>query len=65
MGNQTSQWFALYYLDPLDRLVKERLCIKHYTRYMDDMILVHPGKEVLNHALQEMRSLLRDLHLEC
>ncbi len=65
MGNQTSQWFALYYLDPLDRLVKEKLRIKHYTRYMDDMILVHPSKEVLNHALQEMRSLLRDLHLEC
>ena len=64
MGNQTSQWFALYYLDPLDRLVKEKLRIKHYTRYMDDMILVHPSKDVLNHALQEMRALLRDLHLE-
>ncbi|MCR5791022.1 MAG: reverse transcriptase [Lachnospiraceae bacterium] len=25
LGNQTSQWFALYYLDPMDRLVKERM----------------------------------------
>ncbi len=24
MGNQTSQWFALYYLDGLDRLIKEK-----------------------------------------
>lgn len=24
MGNQTSQWFALYYLDPMDRLIKEK-----------------------------------------
>lgn len=32
MGNQTSQLFALYYLDPIDRLVKERLRVVHYTR---------------------------------
>lgn len=64
MGNQTSQWFALFYLDPLDRLVKEKLCIKHYTRYMDDMILVSNSKNVLNNALCEMRTLLTDLHLE-
>ena len=25
MGNQTSQWFFLFYLDELDRLVKEKL----------------------------------------
>ena len=64
MGNQTSQWFALFYLDPLDRLVKEKLRIKHYTRYMDDMILVSNSKNVLNNALCEMRTLLTDLHLE-
>ena len=34
MGNQTSQWFALYYLDGLDRLVKEKLGVKYYTKYM-------------------------------
>ena len=50
MGNQTSQWFALFYLDPLDRLVKEKLRIKYYTRYMDDCVLVSHSKEVLNNA---------------
>lgn len=54
MGNQTSQLFALYYLDPLDRLVKEKLRVRHYTRYMDDMILLHPDKSVLQDALQQM-----------
>ena len=51
MGNQTSQWFALYYLDGLDRLVKEKLRIRYYTRYMDDMILLHHDREVLKQAL--------------
>lgn len=64
MGNQTSQWFTLFYLDPLDRLVKEKLRIKHYTRYMDDCVLISHSKEVLNHALAEMRKLLTDLKLE-
>ena len=64
MGNQTSQWFALYYLDPLDRLVKEKLRIKHYTRYMDDMILVSNSLDTLNNALREMKTMAANLHLE-
>lgn len=64
MGNQTSQWFALYFLDPLDRLVKERLRIRYYTRYMDDCVLISHSKEVLNNALAEMRQLMVELHLE-
>lgn len=59
MGNQTSQWFALYYLDSLDRLVKEKLRIRYYSRYMDDMILIHPSKEYLQECLARMRE-----HLE-
>ena len=64
MGNQTSRWFALYYLDPLDRLIKEKLRIKHYVRYMDDGILVHPDKEYLNHALALVKEKLSELKLE-
>ena len=55
LGNQTSQWFALYYLDPMDRLVKERMRIKHYVRYMDDGVLVHESKEYLNEVHARMR----------
>ena len=64
MGNQTSQWFALFYLDPLDRLVKEKLRIRYYTRYMDDCILLHHSKQVLEETLAAMRALLDELHLE-
>lgn len=55
MGNQSSQWFALYYLDKLDRIIKEKYKIKYYTRYMDDLILLHEDKEHLRACLEELR----------
>ncbi len=54
IGNQTSQWFGLYYLDEIDRLVKEKLRIKYYVRYMDDLILVHNDKEYLKFCKKEI-----------
>lgn len=51
LGNQTSQWFALLYLNPIDRLIKETLHIKSYVRYMDDMILIHRDKNYLKKCL--------------
>jgi len=55
MGNQTSQWFALYYLDSLDRIVKEKYRIKAYVRYMDDMVIIHRDREYLRKLLNELR----------
>ena len=55
MGNQSSQWFAVFYLDGFDRLIKEKLKIKYYTRYMDDCVLIHNDKDYLKHCLQDMR----------
>jgi hypothetical protein len=57
MGNQTSQWFALYYLDSVDRLIKEKLHIKYYTRYMDDMVLIHADREYLRECLRMIKKL--------
>lgn len=51
LGNQSSQWFALYYLDRMDRLIKEKLRIKYYSRYMDDCILIHRDKAYLQECL--------------
>ncbi|MDR1360767.1 MAG: reverse transcriptase/maturase family protein [Rickettsiales bacterium] len=48
LGNQTSQWFAILYLDSLDRLIKENLRVKYYIRYMDDFVLLHKDKDRLN-----------------
>ena len=59
-GNQSSVCFAIYYLDPLDRLAKEKLRVKHYIRYMDDCLLIHPDKRFLQECLRQMRALLKD-----
>ena len=60
LGNQCSQWFALYYLDRVDRLIKEKLQVKHYIRYMDDLVLVHPDKKFLSRALEQIRAVVED-----
>ena len=57
LGNQTSQWFALLYLDTVDRFIKEKLRIKGYVRYMDDFILIHQDKKFL----QECKSQIEEL----
>jgi len=64
IGNQTSQIFGMFYLDTLDRFVKEQLHVKCYSRYMDDFILVHPDKLFLKEALQKITVLLDSLGLK-
>lgn len=54
LGNQTSQWFAIFYLDGFDRLIKEKFQIKYYSRYMDDCVLLHQDKEYLRKCLRQM-----------
>lgn len=51
MGNQSSQCFALLYLDRIDRFIKEVLKVKYYVRYMDDMILLINGKQTAQNCL--------------
>jgi retron-type reverse transcriptase len=41
IGNQTSQFFANVYLNPLDHFAKEVLRARGYLRYMDDFLLFH------------------------
>ena len=60
MGNQTSQLFALYYLDGIDRQIKERSHIKYYVRYMDDCILIHKDKRYLQSVLERMKEIIED-----
>ena len=64
-GNQTSQWFAIYYLDGFDRLIKEKLQIKYYSRYMDDCVLIHRDKAYLQFCLEQLNIYItNELHLE-
>lgn len=64
LGNQSSQWFALFYLNPIDRLIKEKLRIKSYIRYMDDMIILHKDKKYLQKCLKKIETMCtNDLEL--
>lgn len=60
MGNQTSQIFALFYLNSIDRFIKENLKIKHYIRYMDDMVLLCNNKSYLKHSLNMLTDLVEN-----
>ena len=40
IGNQTSQFFANVYLNPLDHFVKEELRCRAYIRYVDDFVVM-------------------------
>ena len=60
IGNQTSQWFGLFYLNVVDRLIKEKLRVKYYVRYMDDMILVHEDKEFLQFCKQQIEKCAKE-----
>lgn len=45
-------------------MIKERLGIKMYGRYMDDFYLIHPDKDYLRYCLEEIRKYLVPLGLE-
>lgn len=64
LGSQISQLVELAVLDDLDHYIKERLRIKHYIRYMDDFILIHPDKEYLQYCLGKIDSIVKPCGLE-
>ena len=59
IGNQTSQLFALLYLDGLDHFVKEKLGIKYYGRYMDDFFLIHHDKAYLQECRKRIEAFVQ------
>jgi retron-type reverse transcriptase len=63
IGNQTSQFFANVYLDPLDHFVKERLRFKGYVRYVDDFLLFSNDKRQLAEAREQIKQFLTGLRL--
>jgi len=55
IGNYTSQWWANFYLEGLDHYIKEKLHVKYYLRYMDDMALFGNNKKEL-HKIRKLIS---------
>lgn len=60
LGNQSSQWFALFYLDRMDRIIKEQMRIKFYSRYMDDCVIIHHSKPYLKDCLTVLKTHIRE-----
>lgn len=60
IGFQTSQWLAVYYLNGLDHLIKEKLHIKYYGRYMDDLYIIHKDREYLEHCFDVIKEYIED-----
>lgn len=64
LGSQVSQLLALAVLDDLDHYIKEKLHIKYYIRYMDDLVLIHEDKEYLKYCLSEIKKKLNEIGLK-
>lgn len=63
LGFYTSHWFANWLLQPLDHYIKEVLKVKHYIRYMDDMVLFGSNKRKLHKAKDAIEEFLHSLGL--
>ena len=61
IGNLSSQFFANVYLDGLDQMIKRRLGMRHYVRYVDDMVIVHESPTVLLAAANAIRVHLAEI----
>jgi len=64
LGSEISQLVELAVLDDMDHMIKERLWIRHYIRYMDDFILIHPDKEYLKTCREAIEKHLAGIGLE-
>ena len=59
IGNLTSQMFANIYLNEIDQYCKREMRIRHYIRYMDDIVILSDSKEML-HQYKETISVYLD-----
>jgi hypothetical protein len=64
IGNQTSQFWANLYLDPLDRFIKHELRCRAYLRYCDDLLLFAADKPTLHRWRREIEGFLETLRLK-
>jgi hypothetical protein len=61
LGSQVSQNAAIFYPNSLDHFIKEKLRIKYYGRYMDDLYLIHADTNYLRYCLAEIEKVCASL----
>ncbi|MDR2194514.1 MAG: hypothetical protein LBP19_08635 [Treponema sp.] len=64
LGSQVSQIAAIFYPNRLDHSIKERLRIRYYGRYLDDIYLIHPEKTYLQNCLHEIERICTSLKIK-
>lgn len=60
LGNLTSQFFANVYLNELDQFVKHKLRAKYYIRYVDDFVILHYSRRLLDEHKNKIEQFLRE-----
>ena len=60
IGNYLSQYMANLYLNYFDHWIKEKLKVKYYFRYADDMIFLHSNKSELWDIYNKVDEYLRE-----
>lgn len=64
LGSQISQLVALCVLDDMDHMIRERLGVRCYARYMDDFVLVHESREHVAECRRRIEEHLQGIGLE-
>lgn len=60
LGNLASQWFANIYLHELDWLAKQKLHIKYYMRYTDDIIILDTDRARINMLVHKIVEFVKE-----
>ena len=60
IGNYTSQTLGNFYLSYFDHFIKEKLKIKYFIRYADDMIFLLKNKQELHKIKQQINFFLKE-----
>lgn len=58
IGSLLSQYLANYYLSCFDHYCKEKLRLKYYFRYMDDIVICHKDKLALHDIFNKIKDYL-------
>ena len=64
LGFYLSQWTSDWYLQDLDHFIKEKLHVKYYARFRDDMVCFSSDKEFLHNVRKEVSKFLEKEGLE-
>lgn len=60
-GSQMVQIAGISLLDDLDHYCKEQLHVRHYMRYMDDILIIHHDKDALEDILDAIKEKLAEI----